>query len=198
MKRQKTLNCESRNETRNSNHTASMTNLNKHFEQLRSKNARDEGKTHFARINSRSSSWSIRTRAISPFATVPGRYRCGFLTPPAVGALLRAALVASCFRGAFPPVDFRLNCLSRAMMNRSTWCRNEIRPLPLRWNRNDPNRCLKRRRKILLGEIGWNEFEPRYDENAAEEGVCQIKWTNEIYYVCILQNGSQNCLCVAE
>ena len=31
------------------------------------------------------------------------------------GALLRAALVASCFRGAFPPVDLRAVCFVRAM-----------------------------------------------------------------------------------
>jgi hypothetical protein len=39
-----------------------------------------------------------------------------FLTPPAVGADLRAALVASCLRGAFPPVDLRAVCLVRAMV----------------------------------------------------------------------------------
>jgi hypothetical protein len=38
-----------------------------------------------------------------------------FLTPPVAGALLRAALVASCFRGALPPVDLRAVCLVRAM-----------------------------------------------------------------------------------
>ena len=32
------------------------------------------------------------------------------------GALLRAALVASCLRGAFPPVDLRAVCLVRAML----------------------------------------------------------------------------------
>ena len=31
--------------------------------------------------------------------------------------LLRAALVASCFRGALPPVDLRAVCLVRAMMS---------------------------------------------------------------------------------
>jgi hypothetical protein len=31
------------------------------------------------------------------------------------GALLRAALVASCFLGAFPPVDFLAVCLVRAI-----------------------------------------------------------------------------------
>jgi len=36
---------------------------------------------------------------------VPGRYRCGFLTPPVAGANLRAALVASCLRGAYPPIS---------------------------------------------------------------------------------------------
>ncbi|CAH3136346.1 unnamed protein product, partial [Pocillopora meandrina] len=37
----------------------------------------------------------------------------GFLTPPVAGALLRAAFVASCFRGAFPPVDLRAVCFKR-------------------------------------------------------------------------------------
>jgi histone H3 len=37
------------------------------------------------------------------------------LTPPVDGADLRAALVASCFRGAFPPVDLRAVCLVRAI-----------------------------------------------------------------------------------
>ena len=32
------------------------------------------------------------------------------------GADLRAALVASCFRGAFPPVDLRAVCLVRAIL----------------------------------------------------------------------------------
>ncbi len=46
-------------------------------------------------------------RRISRRATVPGLYLWGFLTPPVAGADLRAALVASCLRGAFPPVDLR-------------------------------------------------------------------------------------------
>jgi hypothetical protein len=33
-------------------------------------------------------------------------YLCGFFTPPVLGALLRAAFVASCFLGALPPVDY--------------------------------------------------------------------------------------------
>jgi len=40
---------------------------------------------------------------------------CGFLTPPVAGADLRAALVASCLRGALPPVDLRAVCFVRAM-----------------------------------------------------------------------------------
>ena len=56
--------------------------------------------------------WYLR---ISLNATVPGRYLCGFLTPPVAGADLRAALVASCFLGALPPVDLRAVCLVRAM-----------------------------------------------------------------------------------
>ena len=34
-----------------------------------------------------------------------------FLTPPVAGALLRAAVVASCFRGAFPPVNLPCSLL---------------------------------------------------------------------------------------
>ena len=49
-------------------------------------------------------------------ATVPGLYLCGFLTPPVAGALLRAALVASCFLGALPPVDLRAVCLVRTII----------------------------------------------------------------------------------
>ena len=56
--------------------------------------------------------WYLR---ISLKATVPGLYLCGFLTPPVAGALLRAALVASCFLGALPPVDLRAVCLVLAM-----------------------------------------------------------------------------------
>ena len=40
-----------------------------------------------------------------------------FLTPPAAGADLRAALVASCLRGALPPVDLRAVCFVLAMLN---------------------------------------------------------------------------------
>ena len=57
--------------------------------------------------------WYLR---ISLNATVPGRYLCGFLTPPVAGADLRAALVASCFLGALPPVDLRAVCLVRAIV----------------------------------------------------------------------------------
>ena len=42
-------------------------------------------------------------------------YLWGFLTPPVAGADLRAALVASCFLGALPPVDLRAVCFVRAM-----------------------------------------------------------------------------------
>ena len=40
------------------------------------------------------------------------------MTPPAVGALFRAAFVASCLRGALPPVDLRAVCLVRAICAR--------------------------------------------------------------------------------
>ena len=40
----------------------------------------------------------------------------GFFTPPVAGADLRAALVASCLRGALPPVDLRAVCFVRAIL----------------------------------------------------------------------------------
>ena len=52
---------------------------------------------------------------ISRRATVPGLYLWGFFTPPVAGAVFLAALVASCFLGAFPPVDLRAVCLVRAI-----------------------------------------------------------------------------------
>ena len=42
-------------------------------------------------------------------------YLWGLLTLPVAGALLRAALVASCSRGAFLPPDLRTVCLVRAI-----------------------------------------------------------------------------------
>jgi len=66
------------------------------------------------RIKSSVDFWYLR---ISRSATVPGRYLCGFLTPPVAGADLRAALVASCLRGALPPVDLRAVCFVRAMLH---------------------------------------------------------------------------------
>ena len=45
-----------------------------------------------------------------------GKYLWGFLTPPVAGADLRAALVASCFLGALPPVDLRAVCFVRAIL----------------------------------------------------------------------------------
>ena len=46
----------------------------------------------------------------------------GFFTPPVAGADLRAALVASCLRGALPPVDLRAVCFVRAMMSADLGC----------------------------------------------------------------------------
>ena len=53
---------------------------------------------------------------ISLRATVPGLYLWGFFTPPVEGADFLAALVASCFLGALPPVDLRAVCLVRAIL----------------------------------------------------------------------------------
>ncbi len=47
---------------------------------------------------------------------MPGLYLCGFLIPPVDGADFRAAFVANCLRGAFPPVDLRAVCLVRAIL----------------------------------------------------------------------------------
>lgn len=44
---------------------------------------------------------------------IPGLYLWGFLTPPVDGADLRAALEASCLRGALPPVDLPEMVVSR-------------------------------------------------------------------------------------
>ena len=57
-------------------------------------------------------------------ATVPGRKRCGFLTPlPTMGcALLRGCLDASSLRGAFPPIDLRAVCFVRAIRWMGGWC----------------------------------------------------------------------------
>jgi hypothetical protein len=49
-------------------------------------------------------------------ATVPGRYRWGFLMPPADGNAFLAAFVANALRGTFPPLDFLAICLVRAMV----------------------------------------------------------------------------------
>ena len=54
---------------------------------------------------------------ISLRATVPGLYLWGFFTPPVAGADFLAALVASCFLGAFPPVLIRAVCLFLAILN---------------------------------------------------------------------------------
>ena len=43
------------------------------------------------------------------------RLKCGRAHPPVAGADLRAALVASCLRGALPPVLLRAVCLVRAI-----------------------------------------------------------------------------------
>ena len=66
-------------------------------------------------VNSSVDFWYL---LISLRATVPGLYRWGFFTPPVEGALFLAALVASCFLGAFPPVLFRAVCFVRAILRK--------------------------------------------------------------------------------
>ena len=51
-----------------------------------------------------------------------GTVTMGFLTPPVAGADFLAALVANCFRGAFPPVDLRAVCLVRAIVRSLNVC----------------------------------------------------------------------------
>jgi hypothetical protein len=55
-------------------------------------------------------------------ATVPGRYRRGFLMPPADGNALLAAFVANALHGAFPLLDLLAICLVRAMV---AFCYND-------------------------------------------------------------------------
>jgi hypothetical protein len=49
-------------------------------------------------------------------ATMPGRYRWGFLMPPADGNAFLAAFVTNALRGAFPLLDLLAVCLVRAMV----------------------------------------------------------------------------------
>lgn len=48
------------------------------------------------------------------------------MTPPVEGALFLAALVASCLRGALPPVDLRAVCLVRAIFVHSSERENKF------------------------------------------------------------------------
>ena len=56
------------------------------------------------------------TYLISRSATVPGRNRWGFFTPPSAGAFFLAALFARTLRGALEPVCLRAVCLVRAIV----------------------------------------------------------------------------------
>ena len=67
-----------------------------------------------AQFNQRSNASFRAGSFITLLCTV--QYLWGFLTPPVAGADFRAALVANCFLGAFPPVDLRAVCLVRAML----------------------------------------------------------------------------------
>ncbi|KAF4373900.1 hypothetical protein F8388_007806 [Cannabis sativa] len=72
--------------------------------------------------------WKLTDQKLSAFlATVPGLKRCGFFTPPVAGADFLAALVASCFLGAFPPVDFLAVCLVRAIENQMNRIEREMK-----------------------------------------------------------------------
>jgi len=53
---------------------------------------------------------------ISRKATVPGLYRCGFLTPPYEGADAFAALVTRKERGRFTAIDFLAVCFVLAIL----------------------------------------------------------------------------------
>ncbi|KAF4359209.1 hypothetical protein F8388_005318 [Cannabis sativa] len=68
-------------------------------------------------FSNQSLEWKLADQKLGAFlATVPGLNLCGFFTPPVAGADFLAALVASCFLGAFPPVDFLAVCLVRAIV----------------------------------------------------------------------------------
>jgi len=69
------------------------------------------------------SSWQMledECEVASGSDALPGLYLWGFLTPPVDGADLRAALEASCLRGALPPVDLLMHVSFRSM---ETWLR---------------------------------------------------------------------------
>ncbi|CAD6252078.1 unnamed protein product [Miscanthus lutarioriparius] len=74
--------------------------------------------------------WYLR---ISRSATVPGRKRCGFFTPPVAGAYCRTALVASCFLDALPPVDLRAVCFVRAITGDWAGEKGELLLSCLKW-----------------------------------------------------------------
>ena len=76
-------------------------------------------------------------RGIADLAQTPQRplqtHLWGFFTPPVAGADLRAALVASCLRGALPPVDLRAVCLVRAMVIALRLLFKHLSSLPVVW-----------------------------------------------------------------
>ena len=99
--------------------------------------------------------WYLR---ISRRATVPGRYLCGFLTPPVVGADFLAALVASCFRGALPPVDFLAVCFVLAMFPSFPTYYTVLQSLLLRWKKMWPTLCLICLSSFASINVGLNQF----------------------------------------
>lgn len=60
-------------------------------------------------------------RRISRRATVPGRYRSGFLIPLVAGASFLTATAGNRCTGTFPPVDFRALFLTRGISDESDW-----------------------------------------------------------------------------
>ena len=86
--------------------------------------------------------WYLR---ISRSATVPGRKRWGFFMPPPLfGADLRATLLASCLRGALPPVDLRAVCFVRAIFDFTLWSLGE----EMRGRKITPERAVLARPRV--------------------------------------------------
>ena len=70
------------------------------------------------------------------------------MTPPVDGADFLAALVASCFLGALPPVDFLAVCLVRAMAEIETFGFGLLGPTRAKLELNE-----------LELEMGWGKEE---------------------------------------
>ena len=79
-----------------------------------------------------------------------------FLTPPVAGALFLAALVASCLRGALPPVDLRAVCFVRAIVAAAkVWVsRREGRRLRM-WAKCSTDSTAEFLKAVLCRDVSW-------------------------------------------